>query len=1560
MALSAFERKILSEIPDSFRNEIRVKYVMGIARQLRPAVRSKYSVGEITQHILSTLDLVRVGDKDVLVIPSSDEKKYIVFINMPDQPFIVDTCRIHLRSLGATNISGFNAILGLQRNEIGEIVSVDEPQNQLESVIRFEVEGNFQVSPGEMEEHLEQQLELSRVIVADFKKMTKALLQVADQLSSEAKAAPELRSELLETAEFVTWLLQENFVFMGLDTTEKRYGLLREPIKRIWKQDILRWTPQNEESSVVVQKGDQESPIHRFGLIDEIYLEIPGRLVADKEVIRIQGLFTYRAVTQTSRHVPVLRQKLARIIREDGSNKGSYRYKGICNVFDSLPTEFLFSISDADLMTLIERVLEAEQEEDLRIDITTQKRKDTAFILLALPRQNWSDDRIPDIVSLLKDQTQATYVDHGAFVGRYNTILVHFFLTGASGFNQEVLDAIRISLENLIKPWKVKFQEQLLEKYGAAEGEVLYNRYSGAFNQTYIEKRPMPEIFSDIEKLEQLRGTKYPLVDIFEVNERKRVYIRVYQSENLLLSEMLPVIDDFGLKVLDQFADPVHCSDGSTLMIDTFRLEATADAPIAKIMEKAEQLSRGLEAVFAQKMETDGFNYLVLHSGISWEGVDLFRAIHGYSRQLGFPYPVPRTQGLLLSNIPALQALWGFFEAKFSPDIEDRETKIAHAREAAEAKLREISNQAQDLAFRAFYNIIDSILRTNFYRQDRLFHYISFKIDCAKVHNMPSPRMMVEVYVHHREMEGIHLRGGKIARGGIRWSDRTDFRREILDLVATQMVKNVLIVPEGAKGGFRMKEQIVDWSIRRCKADELYKVLIRGLLDITDNQVDGQIVHPLRVVRHDETDPYLVVAADKGTAHLSDTANGLSAEYSFWLGDAFASGGSNGYDHKAVGITARGGWMTTLRHFQELGINPEEDQFTAVGIGDPAGDVFGNGVVYLSQKTQNTAKMKLLGAFNHKHIFLDPAPDAQAAYEERVRLFEAVQGWEGYNRELISEGGGIFSRSAKSIPLSPQVQKMLGVLEEETALAPEVVIRLLLRLDVDLLWNGGIGTYVKAKTETHFDAGDPSNDSLRINGEELRARIIGEGGNLGFTQNGRIEYALGGGRLNTDAIDNSGGVDMSDHEVNIKILLNPLVAAGSLSLEDRNTLLESMTEEVAQDVLRNNDVHGRQLSLDQVRSELDPLSFSIAIQWVCNRSNVTRSFLRLPSDEELQRRQGLGQGLMRPELAVLAAHIKMHIFKDLLASDSSVIADFNERVKNYFPEKIQKTYKEQIDNHMLYPSIGMTMLLNEIVGDAGALLFPSLSDITGAKAIDIANAWLSALDTINAKELLAEMSQLSLSAQYHAWTACTRPLFKLLPIWLFAETVPNEGDIKRIQEVLKALPKLVSSSHKDRAKKNIEELKAKEIPASLAEKIVALEDISFVNEIAKISGDIEKNIVSYFAIGEASLFIPTIRLLENRRAMGGWDPAANAILRSRFFYFLQRLVQHIDLGAEAKLGIDRAVLRLKMHHLKDLNAEMANIITEATDLSALVVANSRAQSHVRKIDATTLKGTGFH
>ncbi len=1564
MDLSAYERRILNAIPTEQRTEILARYAVAIARQLRSGVRSKHTHDVVVQQILDTLEVVRFREPSVVVREVTVNKR-MVCINLPDQPFIVDSVRMHLKQLGAQFVTGFNVIIGLKRNEEGQVVAVDEPNFQLESILRFELEGEFSKSASEMEQSLSDCLSLAKVVVADFTKMTDALEKASQRFDDASRSILERRDEMLEASEFVTWLLQENFVFMGLQMGEQRSGILREGLDVLWSPSILDWNPEVAGNPVVVQKGSVESPVHRSGLVDEIFLAVPARDGQTVTPIRIVGLFTYRAVTQTSRHVPVLRRVLAEILRTDNPPKGSFRYKGICNVFDSLPTEFLFTLgTSTQLIDLIERVLEAEQESDMRVEVAEQERQDTAFVLLAMPRVFWSDERLEGVAKLLKEHTNASYIDHGAFVGRYNTILIHFFLTGTTEMSKESKESLIQTVTESLRPWRAKLSDQLNAKYSDDEVETLLMRYGNAFNPTYQQLRPINETLMDVEQLERLQAVQKPIVKLLVVEDRDRAYLRVYQQRNLLLSDMLPIIDNFGLQVVDQYADPVVIS-GEKYTIDTFRLAPSSDFSMEDVRVHADAISAGLEAAFEGKVSTGVLNWLVLRAGLSWESVDMLRAIFGYARQLGLSQSPSRLQNILLSNVPLVKALWRFFEAKFNPELTgDRAAEIAAAQDECETLIRALTDQVRDLVFRTVFNLMDSMLRTNFYRSDRQFHYISFKIDCAKVHNMPAPRMMVEVYVHHVEMEGIHLRGGKIARGGIRWSDRSDFRREVLDLVATQMVKNVLIVPEGAKGGFRMKHQVADWAERRAKADELYKVLIRGLLDITDNQVNGAIVHPPQVVRHDAQDPYLVVAADKGTAHLSDTANGLSAEYGFWLGDAFASGGSNGYDHKAVGITARGGWATVLRHFEEMGVDPETEDYTAVAIGDPAGDVFGNGVVYLMQKTQSTNHMKLLGAFNHKHIFLDPNPNPQVAYEERVRLFENVQGWEHYNTDLISAGGGVFSRSAKSISISTEVQQMLGLLKDQTELPPEVVIRILLRLDVDLLWNGGIGTYVKATDETHMDAGDPSNDTLRVNGSELRARIIGEGGNLGFTQNGRIEYALNGGRLNTDAIDNSGGVDMSDHEVNLKILLNPLVASGALALDDRNTLLRSMTEEVAQDVLRNNDCHGRQLSLDKLRSEADPMAFSIAIQWVCTRSNASRSFLRLPTDDELAKRQSLGKGLTRPELAVIAAHIKMHVFKDLLDSDPALIEDFDQRVLAYFPDKIQAQYANEVANHMLKSSIGMTVLLNEIMGDAGALLFPMLNDITDANSIDIVRAWLVAMEAIDASGLRAQMQGLSLEAQYAAWTAITKPLYSMLGTWLFAGALPDAALQGKIQAVLKAMPSLVGSKDKERLASQMDALMHKDVPESLASQIVALEDVALVDQIARTVGDlseVEAKTISYLAIGEASLFVQTIRTLENRRAIGGWDPAANAILRSRFLHQLNNLVEMVDLGDETTLGTDRVAFRLRLYHFASIYAEMKTIVMDGVDLAGLVVANARAQAIIRGMASagTKLKGSGY-
>jgi len=764
-----------------------------------------------------------------------------------------------------------------------------------------------------------------------------------------------------------------------------------------------------------------------------------------------------------------------------------------------------------------------------------------------------------------------------------------------------------------------------------------------------------------------------------------------------------------------------------------------------------------------------------------------------------------------------------------------------------------------------------------------------------------------------------------------------------------------VIVPEGAKGGFRMKHQINDRAERRRRADELYQILIRGLLDLADNIVDGRVVHPEGVVIHDGPDPYLVVAADKGTAHLSDTANGLSAEYRFWLDDAFASGGSNGYDHKKVGITARGGWVTARRHFAEMGLDPMSEVFTCVGIGDCAGDVFGNGVI-------ETPKMKLLAAFNHMHVFIDPDPDPEVSYAERLRLFREARGWDHYNPALLSKGGGVFSRRAKSIPLSPEIQEMIGVLTEE--LPVETMIRLLLRLKVDLLWNGGIGTYVKASDESQADAGDPSNDHLRIDAGELRCRIVGEGGNLGFTQRGRIEYALAGGRINTDALDNSGGVDMSDHEVNLKILMAPIVATGRLGAEERNQLLEDMTDEVADQVLTNNDLHGRQMSLDILRSLRDPMLFAGVIDWACRRSNVSRADLGLPENNELVRRSGIGLGLTRPELCVLGAHVKMHVFKALTKPSNDEIPGLEARVVRYFPRPVQERFADDIQQHMLFKSIGMTVLTNEILGAAGATFFPEMQEATGASIAQIAAAYLHARKALGVDDLVARLGAegASMDALYRAESELIDGVRALVSLWLTpGEGLPSAGQRAQLSEALALFHSVPGSIHENRLRDRAEGLLASGLDDAWTTRLAVVAEAGTAAEIVALRRDGEtlvNSFVRYLALGESSRLLPTIRMLESRRAAGGWDSVAVPILRVRYIRLLRKLVEVTRLGVEAQLGVDRIVLRLTRNHLARLRGMMEQILVDESDLAALMVAEERSRASLAADFSGGLHGTG--
>ncbi|MCB9763440.1 MAG: NAD-glutamate dehydrogenase [Alphaproteobacteria bacterium] len=1542
---------VTDELPEGEREQFEA-FCGLVARQLRAPYVARHTAAGVPRALLPLFRMFRHrSGRDIQVeVDERGEGGVALRTCMPDQPFIVDTVRLMLSSRGAAYDGGFNAVLPVERDADGHLVSVGGAAGALESVIQIEASKfDHDDDVRAVAATLRTNLELAAAMVADFSEMTRVVDRVASLFSRTASRFPAQAESYREAAEFLTWLLADNFVFMGAITNDQRLGFERVQLPAdMMLSDPATWDDSPwPELAIQVRKGTIESPVHRSGRVDEIVVRVPDETGQHRWDLRLRGMFTYRAVTQTSRSVPILRRVLARILLEEGSRPGSWRYKGVANVFDSLPTEYLFTATVEEIGQMVERVLDAEAEQQVRVHIVHKPKSDITFALAAMPRAQYSDQLRRRMETLLREGTGATYADHGVFVGRFETVLVYFYLTGGESLDSAAIGSVRDALTDLATPWEDRVYEALTARYGDDRADRLIARYGGAFNEEYVTRNPTDRTLLDLEFLEQVCEERPVIADLF-TDYKDRICLRIYQLGNVILSDILPVLDNFGLIVNDQYSDPVQPRRAAFRDMDTFRLRGVWGMENEELQERSQLLLEAIEAVFAGDAIDDTLNRVLLRAGLGWRDVDLLRAYRGYARQLGLRLPLERVQEVLLNQAETTRALVRFFHARFDPDVDpvERARMVAEADEAVQAGLRGIHNHDEDKVLRQIHNLMGATVRTNFFREDGQGHYISFKVDHDQVASMPEPRMKYEIYVHHSEMEGVHLRGGPIARGGIRWSDRTDYRTEILGLVATQMVKNVLIVPEGAKGGFLLRHVIRDWRQRRTKADEMYRFLIRGLLDITDNYVDGELVHPPRVVIHDGPDPYLVVAADKGTAHLSDTANKVSAEYNFWLRDAFASGGSNGYDHKEVGITARGAWECVDRHFSEMGINPHEQTFTCVGIGDCGGDVFGNGVIQYPTT-------RLLAAFNHLHVFLDPDPDPELSYAERVRLFKEVKGWEHYDTARLSEGGGIYDRSAKSIHLSPQARKMLGALRDE--ISPDEVIRHILRMPVDLLWNGGIGTYVKASHESHIDAGDPANDHLRVNASELRCKSVGEGGNLGFTQAGRIEFALAGGRLNTDAVDNSGGVDMSDHEVNLKILLAGEVDRGSMSLEARNILIEALTDAFADKVLANNDAQARQLSIDQVRAARDPLFYSRAIQWVCAKSGVSRRTLNLPSDEVLRQRVNTRKGLTRPELATLAAHVKMHIYKDLLEANPDWIPGFSQRLLSYFPERIQEDLPNAVANHMLAKPIGMTVVLTDVVADTGAAFFPLLMDLTHRHPGEIAGSFLRAAQAFGLDEMRSELKRGTegLDGRYHAWVRVTEGVLGLLASWLApGELPPTPRELERTAVLLDRIPRHRGRVETERVNSQVTNLSNKGVPRDLAQRAVQLTDLTIAREIALLqerTHDSDRDgIVRYLAIGEASGLLPGVRAIESRDTRSTWDPVALGILRTRFFHMLRKLMEVTPLGSELRLGTDRLAQKLREGKLAEVAEGVGAILGDAPDVGAFLVAEERLRAVVMR------------
>ncbi|MFD6496623.1 NAD-glutamate dehydrogenase [Streptomyces sp. NPDC060188] len=1208
-----------------------------------------------------------------------------------------------------------------------------------------------------------------REAVEDWEKMRDAALRIADELPAEP-AADDLREQEVEEArELLRWLSGDHFTFLGYREYQLRDddSLTAVPGTGL---GILRSDPQHgdedshpvspsferlpadarakarEHKLLVLTKANSRATVHRPSYLDYVGVkkfDENGEVVGER---RFLGLFSSAAYTESVRRVPVVRRKVEEVLRGAGFSPNSHDGRDLLQILETYPRDELFQTPADELRAIVTSVLYLQERRRLRLYLRQDEYGRYYSALVYLPRDRYTTGVRLRIIDILKEELNGASVDFTAWNTESILSRLHFVVRVEPGTELAQLsdadkDRIEARLVEAARSWADGFGEALTAECGEERAAELLRHYGNAFPEGYKADHSPRSAVADLVHLQALgqEQSKDFALSLYEPvgaapGERR---FKIYRTgEQVSLSAVLPALNRMGVEVTDERPYELRCSDRTTAWIYDFglRLPKSLTGNGDYLGDDGrERFQKAFAATWTGQAENDGFNALVLSAGLNWRQSMVLRAYAKYLRQAGSTFSQDYMEDTLRNNVHTTRLLVSLFEARMSPERQRAGVELTDALlEELDAALDQVASLDEDRILRSFLHLIKATLRTNFFQKtaDGTPHaYVSMKFDPTAIPDLPAPRPAFEIWVYSPRVEGVHLRFGKVARGGLRWSDRReDFRTEILGLVKAQMVKNTVIVPVGAKGGFVAK-QLPDPSADRdawlAEGIRSYRTFISALLDITDNLVAGEIVPPADVVRHDEDDTYLVVAADKGTATFSDIANEVAESYDFWLGDAFASGGSAGYDHKKMGITARGAWESVKRHFRELGVDTQSQDFTVVGVGDMSGDVFGNGML-LSEH------IRLVAAFDHRHIFIDPDPVAETSYAERRRLFELPRSsWADYDTGLISAGGGVFPRSAKAIPVNAHIREALGIESKVAKMTPADLMRAILQAPVDLLWNGGIGTYVKSSAESNAEVGDKANDAIRVDGAELRVKVVGEGGNLGLTQLGRIEFAQHGGKINTDAIDNSAGVDTSDHEVNIKILLNAVVANGDLTVKQRNKLLAEMTDEVGALVLRNNYAQNTAIANALAQSPSMLHAQQRFMRTLVREGHLDRALEFLPSERQIRERLTAGQGLTGPETAVLLAYTKITVSVDLLATSLPDDPYLQSLLHAYFPTALRDRFREQIEGHALSREIVTTVLVNDTVNTGGTSFLHRLREETGASLEEIVRAQTAARAIFN-------------------------------------------------------------------------------------------------------------------------------------------------------------------------------------------------------------------------------------
>ncbi len=1295
-----------------------------------------------------------VGDTRVGVYAADDPAGFGPALQVVTDyaPMLMDSITVLLHRLGVAYVAIMNPVFTVRRGPTGELLDI-RPKSDGDGRDRNRLDETWihvKLSPSvnraaliEAERMLPKVLADARQVAADSAPMASALLGLAYELDTDPEGrfpGPDRR----DVAALLRWLADGHFVLLGYQRCpvhdgrssvdeSSRLGVLR------LRKDVL---PQLTESDDLLVLAQATVPSYlRYGAYPYIVVvrEHPGTMAIEH---RFVGLFTVAAMNANVLEIPLISRRVQEALtlsQRDPSHPGQL----LLDIIQTIPRSELFAMNAEQLLEMAMAVVDLGSRRRALLFLRADQLGHFVSCLVYLPRDRYTTAVRLEMQDILVRELGGVSIEYTARVSESPWALVHFTVRLPDGTRPQDIDASLTNetrIEALLTEAARTWADRLIGavQTGSIE-QAKAEHYASAFPEEYKQAVTPLDAIGDIAIIEELQDDSVKLVFSEGSGDSNAQLTWFLGGRSASLSQLLPMLQCMGVVVLEERPFSLKRPDGLPVWIYQFKISPHRSIPEPASDEEwdasAQRFADAVTAIWHGGVEIDRFNELVLRAGLTWQQVMVLRSYAKYLRQAGFPYSQSHIESVLNENPSTARSLVELFEAIFDPTpSESRQDPDAQAAAAAvAADIDALVSLDTDRVLRAFASMIQATLRTNYFvtapDSARTQNVLSVKLNPQLIGEVPLPRPKFEIFVYSPRVEGVHLRFGSVARGGLRWSDRReDFRTEILGLVKAQAVKNAVIVPVGAKGGFVVKhppaltgDAAADRDAVRNEGIACYRLFIAGLLDVTDNvdRATGEVIAPPAVVRRDGDDAYLVVAADKGTAAFSDIANDVAKSYGFWLGDAFASGGSVGYDHKAMGITAKGTWESVKRHFREMGVDTQSEDFTVVGVGDMSGDVFGNGML-LSEH------IRLIAAFDHRHVFLDPDPDAAVSWAERKRLFDLPRSsWEDYDPSLISAGGGVFSREQKSIPISDQIRGALGIEESVADMTPPDLVRAVLRAPVDLLFNGGIGTYVKAEAQSDADVGDRANDAVRANANQVRAKVIGEGGNLGVTSLGRVEFDLSGGRINTDALDNSAGVDCSDHEVNIKILVDALVTAGKVSADDRTELLESMTDEVSELVLADNSDQNDLVGTSRANAATMLNVHARQIKDLVAHRALNRALEALPSEKEIRRRSEVGIGLTSPELATLMAHVKLALKDEVLASDLPDQEVFAARLPSYFPAQLRDHFATDIRSHQLRREIVTTMLVNDVVDCGGITYAYRIAEDVGVGPVDAVRTFVA-------------------------------------------------------------------------------------------------------------------------------------------------------------------------------------------------------------------------------------------